>query len=105
MKPSRGDEPSANPMKPLGECRTLFELNTLASVWMCTESMMLAMAAEGLYGCPYAPYDAQGLKTHLAVPAGYEIADVIPFGYPKQTPDAGESPALDDRLHIDRWSA
>ena len=46
-------------MKPLAECRTLFELNPLASVWMCIENIMLAMAAEGLYGCTYTPYDVR----------------------------------------------
>jgi len=90
-------------MKPLGQCRTLFELNPLASVWMCIENIMLALAAEGLYGCTYTPYDAKGLKEFLGVPAGYEVAAVIPFGYPKTEPEPGESEDLDSRLHIDGW--
>jgi hypothetical protein len=31
-------------MKPLSQCRTLFELNPLASFWTCVENIMLAMA-------------------------------------------------------------
>ncbi|MDD8013530.1 MAG: nitroreductase family protein, partial [Acidobacteriota bacterium] len=37
-------------MKALAECRTLFELNPLASAWMCVENIMLALAAGGLFG-------------------------------------------------------
>ena len=90
-------------MKPLQECRTLFELNPLASVWMCIENIMLALAAEGLFGCTYTPYESKGLKEFLSVPAGYEIAAVIPFGFPKESPGAGEIEILDERLHVGSW--
>jgi 5,6-dimethylbenzimidazole synthase len=90
-------------MKPLAACRTLFELNPLASVWMCVENIMLALAAEGLFGCTYTPYDADGLKKHLGVPSGFEIASVIPFGYPRAGPGPVEDEALEKRLHVDAW--
>ena len=90
-------------MKPLAECRTLFELNPLASIWMGIENIMLAMAAEGLFGCTYTPYDAAGLKTALGVPPGWEVAAVIPFGYPKTPPGPGEPEDLDPRLSVDAW--
>jgi nitroreductase len=90
--------------KPLEECRSWFELNPLASAWMCIENIMLALAAEGLFGCTYTPYDAGALKRFLDVPDGYEVAAVIPFGYPKEPPGAGEVEDLDARLHIDGWA-
>ena len=90
-------------MKPVAECRTLFELNPLASAWMCVENIMLALAAEGLYGCTYTPYESTGLKEFLGVPAGYEIAAVIPFGYPKEPPRKNKDEDLDARLHVDGW--
>lgn len=90
-------------MKPLDECGTLFELNPLASIWMCIENIMLAMAAEGLFGCTYTPYDAAGLKTALGVPPGWEVAAVIPFGYPRTPPGPNETEELDRRLHVDAW--
>jgi nitroreductase len=90
-------------MKPLAACRTLFELNPLASVWMCIENIMLALAAEGLFGCTYTPYESEGLKEFLGVPSGYEIAAVIPFGYPKFPVEENASENLDARLHIDGW--
>jgi len=90
-------------MTPLAEVKTLFQLNLLASVWMCIENIMLALASEGLYGCTYTPYEAEGLKTHLGIPSGYEVAAVIPFGYPAKMPDANEQETLAPRLHINRW--
>jgi nitroreductase len=89
--------------KPLDECGTLFELNPLASIWMCIENIMLAMAAEGLFGCTYTPYDAAGLKAVLGVPPGWEVAAVIPFGHPRTPPRPNEAEELDRRLHIDAW--
>jgi 5,6-dimethylbenzimidazole synthase len=91
-------------MKPQEECRTLFELNPLASAWICIENIMLALAAEGLFGCTYTPYESRGLKQFLGVPAGYEIAAVIPFGYPKEPPGENEGEDLDARLHVDGWA-
>jgi len=90
-------------MKPQSECRTFFEMNPLASVWMCIENIMLALAAEGLFGCTYTPYESKGLKEFLGVPVGYEIAAVIPFGFPKDPVEAGESENLEARLHVDGW--
>ena len=90
-------------MKPLAEIRSLFELNPLASAWMCIENIMLGLAAEGLYGCTYTPYDAQGLKDLLGVPPEYQAAAVIPFGFPRALPEAAAPERLEDRLHIDAW--
>ncbi len=67
------------------------------------ENIMLALAVEGLYGCTYTPYQAAGLKEHLGIPAGYELAAVIPFGYAAQppTPRIPEDPTA--RLRVDKW--
>jgi 5,6-dimethylbenzimidazole synthase len=70
---------------------------------MCIENIMLALAAEGLFGCTYTPYESQGLKEFLGVPAGYEIAAVIPFGFPKEPAEEGENENLEARLHVDGW--
>jgi nitroreductase len=90
-------------MKPLAECRSLFDLNPLASAWMCVENIMLALAAEGLYGCTYTPYDAEGLKKALGVPADCQIAAVIPFGFPREEPGEADDEDLDSRIHTDEW--
>jgi nitroreductase len=90
-------------MKPLAECRGLFDLNPLASVWMCIENIMLALAAEGLFGCTYTPYDSQGLRNILSVPPDYQVAAVIPFGFPQREPEARKRENMDERLHVDTW--
>lgn len=90
-------------MKPLTEIRGLFELNPLASVWMCLENIMLALAAEGLYGCTYTPYEAAGLKQFLGVPSGFEVAAVVPFGFPAEEPGDGKPESLGDRVFTDVW--
>ena len=90
-------------MKKLNEVKSFFELNPLASIWMCIENIMLALASEGLYGCTYTAYNSDGLKRYLGVPDGYEIASVIPFGYPAEVPVDGEPELVESRLHIDHW--
>lgn len=89
--------------KPLGEVKSLFDLNCLASAWCCIENILLAMAAEGIFGCTYAPRETKGLKEFLGIPEDMEVAAVIPFGYPKQSPPEQEAPFLDRKIHIDRW--
>ena len=90
-------------MKPLAEVRSHFQLNPLASVWMCIENVLLALAAEWLYGCTYTPYEAEFLKCYLGIPGGYEVAAVIPFGYPTVVPAPNEPEPLPLRLHVDKW--
>lgn len=90
-------------MKPLPDCRSLFELNPLASVWMCIENIMLALAAEGIYGCTYTPYESEGLKQFLSVPRGFEVAAVIPFGFPVGEPGEGKHEGLAERIFADAW--
>jgi len=89
--------------KPLSEAKSLFDLNCLASAWCCIENMLLAMAAEGVFGCTYVPRETKGLKRFLGIPEDMEVAAVIPFGYPKQPPQEREAPPLDRKLHTDRW--
>ena len=70
--------------KLLSECETLFELNNFASVWLVVENILLAMAAEGLYGVTMVPFRTSGVKKLLGIPEDYEIATFIPMGYPKK---------------------
>jgi nitroreductase len=91
------------PNKPLSEVKTYFELNPLASIWMCIQNIMVAMAVEGLYGCTYTAYETSGLKRHLGIPDEYEIASIIPFGYSKHPIEPHENKEVTDRIHIDRW--
>ena len=90
--------------KALGECEMLFDLNCLASVWAAVENILLAMAAEGLYGVTLVPHkNPEPLKRMLNVPDGYEIAAMIPIGYPERYLVRQKEVLLEEKIHIDRW--
>jgi nitroreductase len=90
--------------KPLAECKTLFDLNTFASAWLMIENLLLAMAAEGLYGVTMVPFRTSGVKALLSIPDDYEIATFIPLGYPEKEPVIKQhTPNIDERIHRDGW--
>jgi nitroreductase len=82
-----------------------FSEEELRSVWMCIENIMPALAAEGLFGCTYTPYDAQRLKDLLGVPPEFQVSAVVPFGFPETKPEARAPENLDGRLHVDAWGS
>ena len=89
--------------KPLKECETLYDLNDLASIWMCIENIVLAMAAEGLYGVTSVPRETAVLRKVLGVPDGYEVAVAIPIGYPVDYSVRQKTFSLEEKLHYDKW--
>ena len=89
--------------KTLKECETLYDLNCFASVWACIENILLAMAAEGLYGVTYVPHNTVSLKKVLSIPKDYEVASIIPIGYPKKYMIKQKTVSLEEKLHYDRW--
>lgn len=89
--------------KTLKDCKTLFDLNSLASVWACIENILLAMAAEGLYGVTKIPYETASLKKKLGIPEDYEVAAIIPIGYPQEYFVKQETVLLKEKIHKDRW--
>jgi nitroreductase len=89
--------------KPLKECKTLYELNNFASVWACIENILLAMAAEGLYGVTYIPHETVSLKKILDIPHDYEIAALIPIGYPTDYFVKQKTISLKEKMHYNRW--
>lgn len=89
--------------KSLKECETLHELNNFASIWACIENILLAMAAEGLYGVTYIPHETMSLKRILSMPEDYEIAALIPIGYPASY-DVKQKPViLQNKIHMNKW--
>lgn len=92
---------------PLLEPKTQSDLNSFASIWCCIENMLLAAAAEGIYGVTRIPFEGerQWFHTHLGVPANYEVACYLSLGYPGEFKSRiiqkTISPA--DRIHTGRW--
>ena len=89
--------------KPLRECNTLYDLNCFASVWACVENVLLAMAAEGLHGVTFIPHETTSLKKMLGVPDDYEVAALIPIGYPQEYFVKQKPVSLKEKIHYNRW--
>jgi nitroreductase len=89
--------------KPLKECETLYDLNSFASVWACIENILLAMAAEGLFGVTYIPHRTKSVRELLGIPEDYEVAALIPIGYPSGQFMKQKTVVLSDKIHIDKW--
>jgi len=89
--------------KPLSECKSLYDLNCFASVWTCVENILLAMAAEGLYGVTYVPHETNSLKKVLGIPEDYEVATIMPIGYPKDYFIEQKPVYIKEKIHYDEW--
>jgi nitroreductase len=89
--------------KPLRECNTLYDLNCFASVWACVENVLLAMAAEGLHGVTFIPHETTSPKKMLGVPDDYEVAVLIPIGYPQEYFVKQKPVSLKEKIHYNRW--
>jgi Nitroreductase len=90
--------------KKLTDCKNLFDLNNFASVWLAVENILLAMAAEGLYGVTLVPFKTDVLKEIIGIPDNMEVATFIPFGYPEKEPAITQiKKGLKDTVHIDKW--
>jgi nitroreductase len=89
--------------KALKECKTLYELNNFASVWACIENILLAMAAEGLYGVTFIPQETTLLKKMLGIPGDYEVAVLIPIGYSQEYLVKQRPLPLQEKIHYDAW--
>ena len=89
--------------KPLRECNSLYELNNFASAWACIENILLAMAAEEIYGVTYIPHETSSLKRVLELPDDYEIATLIPIGYPQEYFVKQKPVSLKEKTHFNKW--
>lgn len=81
------------------------DLNRSASIWCCIENILLAMAAEGIFGVTRIPHNIDGIRSLLNIPNNYEIATIISFGYPEDnTGRCKQNPVnLDEHVHINKF--
>jgi nitroreductase len=90
--------------KSFKECEILYELNNFASVWACIENILLAMAAEGLYGVTFIiPHETVPLEKMLGIPDDYEVAALIPIGYPQEYFVKQKPVSLKEKIHYNKW--
>jgi len=93
------------PKTKVDKSKSVYDLNCLSSAWCCIENILLAMAAENLFGVTYIPQKAKALKEVLGIPESLEVAALIPFGY--KPPEVNLIPQknidLKTRIHINKW--
>ncbi len=92
---------------PLLKPRGLSALNPFASIWCVVENMLLAAAAEGLFGVTRIPFEHERktLNQFLCLPEGYEIPCYLALGYPAEGACRAGQVAidLDERIHVNGW--
>ncbi len=93
---------------PLLQPVNLSALNGFASIWCCIENILLAAAAEGIYGVTRIPSisgESELIKETLKLPEGYEIPCYVALGYPTENAKQIEQhrPKAEDRIHVDKW--
>jgi nitroreductase len=92
---------------PLLKPRSLSDLNGFASIWCCIENILIAAAAEGIFGVTRIPFDEERrtIKSFLNIPDGYEMPCYIALGYPAENAQRARQVEilLEERIHADRW--
>ena len=86
---------------------TLSSLNGLASIWCCIENILIASAAEGIYGVTRIPMggELQQIKRVIRHPDDYTIPCYIALGYPAKDTVMIEQKTVSakERIHTDVW--
>jgi nitroreductase len=92
---------------PLLKPKDLSALNSFASIWCCIENILVAAAAEGIFGVTRIPFEKERktIKQFLGLPDEYEVPCYLALGYPDETANrAGQVDInLDERIHMDQW--
>jgi nitroreductase len=92
---------------PLLEPDHLSALNPFASIWCCISNMLIAAAAEGIYGVTRIPFDAEigHIKKVVGCPADYEIPCYLALGYPAQTIQKIRQHDInvEEKIHWNHW--
>ncbi len=93
------------PKTKVDKSKSVYDLNCLSSAWCCIENILLAMAAENLFGVTYIPQKSKEVKKVLNVPEELEIAALIPFGYKPDESNVVPQKNIDlkTRIHINTW--
>jgi len=83
------------------------DLNAFASIWLCVENMLLAAAAEGIFGVTRIPFadERKIVLEALNIPAGFEFPCWLALGYPADDAKRAEQVQIDPltRIHMDTW--
>jgi nitroreductase len=92
---------------PLLKPDSLSALNPFASIWCCIENILIAAAAEGIYGVTRIPMGAEieHIKKVIKCPSDYEIPCYLALGYPSDDM-SGIEPypvKVEEKIHWNSW--
>ena len=86
---------------------SLSSLNGFASIWCCIENILIAAAAEGIFGVTRIPMEdeIEHIKTVVNHPADYVMPCYIALGYPAENASVPKQKNVSpkERIHFDVW--
>jgi nitroreductase len=92
---------------PLLKPDSLSALNGFASIWCCIENILVAAAAEGIFGVTRIPFEQERkkLKSVLGIPHDYEVPCYIALGYrdKRARPIRQHPVSVDEKIHFNKW--
>ncbi|MGE5484832.1 MAG: nitroreductase family protein [Ignavibacteriales bacterium] len=81
------------------------DLNAHAAIWMAIAYLLLSLAEDGLYSCTLPPDETTQAREMLGLPPEWEVAALLPVGYPRVlTRKSGHPSNVDRFIHIDRFA-
>ena len=87
--------------------RNISSLNCFASIWCSIENILIAAAAEGLFGVTRIPSmeEVVRARTILSIPEKYEIPCFLALGYPAGDAErlAQKTVNTGEKIHYGRW--
>lgn len=93
--------------EPLLQPSSLSSLNDFASMWCCIENILLAAAAEGVFGVTRIPMaeESAHIKKVVGHPDDYVMPCYIALGYPAAAASrpAQKRVCLHEKIHINKW--
>jgi nitroreductase len=99
--------PCFRQQRPLLEPETLSSLNAFASIWCCIENVLVAAAAEGIFGVTRipSPADGESIRSVLSIPLDYEVPCYLALGYPKPGAKRAKQHEAnaDEHISLNKW--
>lgn len=93
--------------EPLLKPTSLSSLNEFASIWLCIENILLAAAAEGIFGVTRIPMteELEHIKKTVKHPDDYAMPCYIALGYPSNNVKIPVQKVInvEDRMHFNQW--
>jgi nitroreductase len=87
-----------------GYVMTCGQPSHLIDVAISLEHIALAATAEGLGTCWVGAFFQDQVKEILGIPDEIEVVELMPLGFPAETPTARNRKAFDEAFVFDRWA-